>query len=110
MKRVKITGIGLIVVIVLWFAVIYPFIGHSLSEELVVIPTKTERVDGRYLVFTNKGVFKDVDDYRFLKFNSSDVYAKINGHLNTPMRIKVTGFRIPLFSMYKNIITVEQLK
>jgi len=106
-SKLKITLVTGLIFIVLWFIAIYPLIGHALSETLVLTPTKTERVDGRYLVYTDKGVFQDTDDYRFFKWNSSDVYAKLNQHLNRPVEVKVTGLRVPFFSWYKNIIEIN---
>lgn len=55
-----------------------------------------------YLVFTDKGVFKDKDNIFYLKFNSSDLFAKLQEHHR--YNCKTNGFRIPLFSSYKNLI------
>lgn len=67
---------------------------------------KTERVTDKssYLVFTNKGTFRIQDQLLFGKFNSSDIYGSIEeGHNYT---FKLTGYRVPVLSMYPNIAKV----
>jgi hypothetical protein len=58
-----------------------------------------------YLVWTDKGVFKNADETLGLKFDSSDV----QGHLRVggTYQVKVRGYRIPLLSQYPNIVEVE---
>lgn len=70
---------------------------------------KSERVcdggkDGacRYLVFTDKGVLQNSDTILRGKFNSSDVYAAIK--VGRSYDFTAVGFRVPLFSMYPNIL------
>jgi hypothetical protein len=101
-KWLKLTLVAIVGIFIAYIAV-----GYIFKETITVTPTKTERVSGRYLVFTSDGVYKDVDDFRFLKFNSSDVYAKLSSSLGRPVKVTVTGFRVPLLSMYKNIIKVD---
>jgi len=69
--------------------------------------TKTERVNNEYLVFTDKEVLKNVDDFWFLKFNSSDVYGRLSDNIGSTVQLKVQGFRFPILSWYRNIIKVE---
>lgn len=58
-----------------------------------------------YLIFTDKGTFKDEDALVFFKFNSSDVYGQLEkGRSYT---CKVFGWRMPLFSSYRNIISCK---
>ncbi len=70
---------------------------------------KSERVcdggkDGScsYLVFTDKGVLQNSDTILRGKFNSSDVYAAIK--VGKSYDFTTVGFRVPLFSMYPNIL------
>lgn len=59
----------------------------------------------QYLVFTDRGVFKDKDNIWFLKFNSSDLFGQLQtGHRYT---CKVNGLRIPLFSSYENLLSCK---
>lgn len=85
---------------------------YSTQETLTVEVLEKERVmsngDSSYLIFTNKEVFLNGDCYRLLKFNSSDVYGKIA--VGKKYKVKVYGFRLPIFSWYRNIISVEEIK
>lgn len=69
---------------------------------------KTERVttssESYYLIFTDSGVYKNVDDIRVLKFGSSDLYGKIQE--GQTYSFNVYGFRVPLLSWYPNIAKV----
>ena len=87
---------------------LYIAMGYLLSETITITPSKTERVGSEYLVFSDKGVYADKDDWRFLKFNSSDIYGNLSNQIRKPVTVKVTGFRLPLLSIYKNIVEVKQ--
>jgi translation elongation factor P/translation initiation factor 5A len=75
------------------------------TVQSVVIQDKERIVSGKeskYLVFTDRETFENVDSILALKFNSSDVYGRINK--GATCDFVVTGFRVPLFSMYRNIL------
>ena len=70
---------------------------------------KAERVttDGKsqYMIYTAELVFKNVDDIRIWKFNSSDIYAKLkDGDVVT---IDSYGLRLPFLSIYPNIKAIR---
>lgn len=90
------------------FILTYFATGYALKENITIIPTKAERVQGHYMVFSNKGVYTCSDDLRFLNFRSSDNYGMISSSIGKPIYVTVTGFRVPLFSMYKNIVNVQR--
>jgi hypothetical protein len=59
-----------------------------------------------YLIFTDKGVYKDTDSFWFFKFNSSDVYGELQrGHYYT---CKTYGFRVRFTSSYPNILSCKE--
>jgi hypothetical protein len=59
----------------------------------------------QYLVFTDKGTFKNTDNWMAAKFNSSDVQGRlVRGQTYT---MRVGGYRFPLFSTYQNVLRVE---
>lgn len=61
----------------------------------------------RWVVTCSNEVFEDTDDVFFLKFDSSDVVRQLKpGHA---YRFYVHGMRVPLFSMYRNIIRFEEI-
>jgi hypothetical protein len=68
----------------------------------------TTKEDSKYLIYTDKETFKIVDELLVGNFSSSDLY----GHIKRDKKYKftVTGWRIPFFSSYRNIIKVEEYK
>lgn len=71
--------------------------------------TSKERVSGdnssKYLVFTPNEVFENTDTWWTLKFNSSDLYGKLV--VGSTCEAKVSGFRVPFLSWYRNIHSVN---
>ncbi len=63
-------------------------------------------VESTYLIYTNHGVFRNDDAGWHLKFNSSDVYGVLE--IGATYRMKVYGWRIPILSMYPNIVKAEE--
>lgn len=59
----------------------------------------------KYLIFTNKGTFKDTDSFLYGKFRSSDVYGMIQR--GRTYVFTVAGWRLPFFSGYPNIVKVQ---
>lgn len=80
----------------------YPYYMTSTTDVTVV---KTERViqknDNYYLIFTDKGVFRNEDSYRLMKFNSSDIYGELTE--GKKVTLYHYGFRVHLFNWYPNI-------
>jgi Protein of unknown function (DUF1523) len=74
---------------------------------------KRANTTDKYLVFTkledgSVRVFENTDSPVELKFNSSDVYAKIE--VGKKYDIATYGFRLQFFSMYENILDVKEIK
>lgn len=73
---------------------------------------KTERVqDGsssKYLVYGENEVYENTDDVFFGKTNSSDVYRDIRE--GETYRFEVIGWRIQFWSMYRNILRVQEVE
>lgn len=104
--------IALITAGVIYFAV---FNDHDVVATVVDKAVKVD-VAGKdnggassyYLIFTDRGVFKNVDEMFRWKFDSSDFYAKIR--VGETYRFTLIGWRIPFFSMYENIIKAERVE
>ena len=64
--------------------------------------------DCRYVVYTDKGVYENKDTAVYFKFNSSDLHNTLLGLKGKQATLRSYGFRIPLFSSYKNIIEVVE--
>lgn len=104
MKKIVILGIIIAIAII---SSLYTILTGS--NEITV--SSKERVikgeDSYYLVYTNKGTYKVVDNIWYLHFKSSDVYSNLNNQKT--YKVKTFGLRIPYLSMYKNIIKAEPL-
>ncbi len=84
---------------------------YGTAEELTVKVNRTERItdqDGkgsRYLIFTEKETFENTDSFWYFKFNSSDLYGRIE--TGKEYKILVSGIRIKFLSWYRNVIVIN---
>ena len=60
---------------------------------------------GKYLIFCEDKVLENTDAMFHLKFDSSDIYRKIE--TGKEYNFKVYGWRIKPLSIYKNIIKIK---
>ncbi len=60
----------------------------------------------KYLIYTDIEVLEDTDTWYYLKFDSSDVYNDLK--VGNCYNLKVYGWRVPLFSWYKNIVSIQE--
>lgn len=104
----------LIAFIVIGMFGITPLVAYGTKADATFTVKEKERVcDGgqsgtcKYLVYTDQGVYENTDSLWYLKFDSSDVYGSLEE--GKTYNAKVYGFRLPFFSMYKNIIEVTPL-
>jgi hypothetical protein len=65
----------------------------------------TGEVRSTYLIYTDHGVFRNDDAFWFMKFNSSDFYGNLN--IGSHYDLKAYGWRIPIFTMYPNIVRMK---
>ena len=117
MKRILLFGIPALILIGLMFTnAPYQWLTQRTIEDVLIkdkqISTESDSRDGKvvstYLIYTDHGVFRNDDAGWFVKFNSSDVYGNLD--VGKRYRMKVYGWRIPIFSMYPNIVRVEEVK
>ena len=103
---------GLLFLCVLLAVISYP-IAYRMSEKTIeVMVTEKERIttgrgktiDSKFLVYTEGGVFENTDSWLYFKFNSSNVQNELK--VGESYMVRVAGWRIPLFSWYKNIIGI----
>lgn len=64
--------------------------------------------DAKYLISSSTGeVFEITDTMVFWRYDSSDLYFNMKeGHT---YKCTVAGWRIPFFTMYRNILTAEEV-
>lgn len=83
------------------------------SRETITATVKEKEVKryggkDKYLIFTDKEVFEDTDSWAELKFNSSNLYGKLER--GKTYDLSVYGWRIPLWSKYRNIVRAKEVK
>ncbi len=73
------------------------------TQEVYV--NKSERVEQTYMVYSDKGVFRNEDSWHYFKFDSSDLYNKLEqGKTYT---CKSYGFRVGFLSVYPNLVSCK---
>lgn len=68
------------------------------------------KVDGKFMIATEYRPFVNYDAKYRLKFNSGTVQndaIKLRGKL---VKIKKYGWRMPIFSMYENVVKIQEVK
>ena len=99
--KIKKLGVILLLILsVLACAKIGWFIGTSKTQVAVV--TRVEVKKGIYMIYTDKGVYKNIDSFIGLKFNSGDIYGKII--TGKTYEIKSSGIRSTFTSSFPNIL------
>lgn len=68
---------------------------------------KDGKTINKYLIYTEYEVFENVDEAFYFKFNSSDIYGRIQK--DEKYEFYVSGWRIHIFSMYRNIISADRI-
>lgn len=106
--------VGFLAVLVACYVVVLP-ICYGLSATRAVIQVKHKEREikgvggsarGKYMIYSSKEVFECTDSLVFFKWNSSDVYREIK--VGGEYECKIAGWRIPLLSVYRNILRIEQ--
>lgn len=102
----------LIVVLVIAAVVMMcSFVYQSATREdrVITVEEKMERCkdgDCKYLIYTTSGVFQNTDSLLNMKFDSSDVYGALK--VGKTYDVETTGLRIPVLSMYPNIVEFKE--
>lgn len=99
-------GLSIILIVLgaIFYHTVYP---HVTKDTITVEVTDKERINNStrsvYLIFTEGETFANHDSVARWKFRSSDLYSQIKrGKTYT---FHVYGWRIPIFSIYRNIVT-----
>lgn len=117
MKKILLIGIPALILIALMFTnAPYQWLTQRSIDNVLVkdkqitteSASKDSKVKSTYLIFTDHGVFRNDDAGWFVKYNSSDVYGNLD--VGKHYRFKVYGWRIPILSMYPNLVKAEEVK
>ena len=105
--------IGIFIVALLGMG-FYTFSYYSTTEDITITVTNTERIvesdadnktTSKYLVFTTNETFENTDALFLGKWNSSDVQGALK--TDSTYSVHVIGWRLPFFSMYRNIVSIN---
>jgi len=104
---------GFIIVLVLGLILAYPIAKFSSVEVIEVTITDKERIstgsgddlEHKFLIYTKNEVFENTDALFQMKWNSTDVQNDLKK--DSTYKVKVWGWRMPFFSTYRNIISIE---
>lgn len=114
MRRLTLKSIVWWPIILFFGYVIYCGIYYGSEQNVTVTVIDKERINNNnnrssyYLIYTSSETFKCTDEMFMGKFNSSDMYGHIQR--NQTYQFKVIGWRVPVFSMYRNIVKSEIVK
>lgn len=113
-KRIGIVAASLIVIVLLMLTNMpYQWLTQRTLEHVLIkdkqistesVKTENNKVVSTYLIYTDHGVFRNDDALWHLKWSSSDIYGQLD--VGKYYNIKIYGFRIPIFSMYPNIVSI----
>ena len=102
--RAVLAGIGAVILILLYSY----FIADTVQTRIT--DAQMTKVDGRFMIATEERPYVNEDaKYRF-KFDSGTVQNEAIRLKGRPVRIKKYGWRIPVFSMYENVVKIEEVK
>ncbi|HPD57960.1 MAG TPA: DUF1523 family protein [Smithellaceae bacterium] len=101
--------ITLLAVLALMALIVY---SYFITDEVVTRITDAQmtKVDGRFMIATEYRPFVNYDARYRLKFNSGTVQNDAIKLRDKDVKIKKYGWRIPLFSMYENVVKIEEIK
>ena len=107
-KKTALIAIGLLVFFGLishpyWTAAETTFTVTCLDR--VVSENKDSGVKSKWIVLTETETLENIDSFAYLKFNSSDIQGRIK--VGQTYTAKVYGWRVPILSMYRNIVSVN---
>ena len=68
------------------------------------------RVDGRYMIATEYRPLVNYDAWYRFKFDSGTIQNEAIRLKGKTVKIKKYGWRIPMFSMYENVVNIEEVK
>ncbi len=99
-------------VIAVVLLIIFPLLQHLSADTVTGTISKTVVDRGNmYFVVRDDGgreeIFENEDSFSFLKFNSGDILMRLE--VGKRYQFRVSWFRIPLFSWYRNIISYREL-
>ena len=120
-KNTKTFFVAIMIAVILVLSIGYEAIFSFNDTEYTITVTDKERIyegngdtsSSKYLVFGdddngNSLVFENTDCFIRGKWNSSNIQGQLKE--GNTYKVTVVGYRVPFFSMYQNIIKIEDIK
>lgn len=120
-KNTKTFFVAIMIVVILVLSIGYEAIFSFNDTEYTITVTDKERIykgsgdtsSSKYLVFGdddngNSLVFENTDCFIRGKWNSSNIQGQLKE--GNTYKVTVVGYRVSFFSMYQNIIKIEEVK
>ena len=120
-KNTKTFFVAIMIAVILVLSIGYEAIFSFNDTEYTITVTDKERIyegsgdtsSSKYLVFGdddngNSLVFENTDCFIRGKWNSSNIQGQLKE--GNTYKVTVVGYRVSFFSMYQNIIKIEEIK
>lgn len=109
----KILISAIIVTIVIGSLALSPMYAYMTDDVVTVTVKDKERImtgsgdtlSSKFLVYTDGEVFENTDSPWYWKWNSADIQNNLE--VGQTYTIKVYGWRIPFFSMFRNVVEIK---
>jgi hypothetical protein len=102
--KVVLIGIGVIVLLILYSFFVADTIRTKITD------AQMTKVDGRYMIATEYRPFVNYDAWYRFKVNSGTVQNEAIRLKGREVFVKKYGWRISLFSMYENVVSIKEVK
>lgn len=108
----KKTHIG-VVLLAVALLVAWPVAYYSSADTIEIVVKDKERIttgrgediSSKFIVYAEDEVFQNTDSWLYFKFRSADVQNKLER--GETYVVRVVGWRIPILSKYRNIISIN---
>lgn len=120
-KNTKTFFVAIMIVVILVLSIGYEAIFSFNDTDYTITVTDKERIyegsrdtsSSKYLVFGDDAngdslVFENTDCFIRGKWNSSNIQGQLKE--GNTYKVTVVGYRVSFFSMYQNIIKIEEIK
>lgn len=108
-NAVKIIVVFLLLAGILAYPVSYKnsaeIISITINDKERAVTGSGDSMKSMFLVYCEGEVFENTDSMLFWKYNSSDMQNKLK--IGETYQVIVTGWRLPFFSSYRNIIEIQ---
>ncbi len=106
-SRIKVFLIGLVVLLLIYpaaFLLSIDTITLKVKDKERITIGKGADVNSKFIIYGQDEVFENTDALLFMKFNSADFQNQLDP--GKTYQVRVAGYRVPLFSWYRNIVKV----